>query len=172
MATVRTLVRTQAHHSDGPSGMAGTLNRTLKESVSDASFVTGVYGVLDPATGQVAYANCGHDPPLHVRPCGADVLSGRGPVLGVFEEAPFASDTCRLAPGDRLVLYTDGVVECTSASGEEFGLGRLQEVLVASMGLTPSAVVQEVLRATRDFSGQSPCRDDFTLVVLGRSVTG
>lgn len=170
MATVRTLVRTLAHHAAGPCELARTLNHTLRESVASSSFVTAVYGVLDPATGRFEYVNCGHNPPIHVLAGGETVqLHSNGPLLGVIEDAVFTSGSCVLAPGDRLVMYTDGVVECQSRPDEEFGLPRLVETVLHSGGLPPAGVIQKVIKATRDFTGKERYRDDFTMVVIARA---
>jgi sigma-B regulation protein RsbU (phosphoserine phosphatase) len=151
------------------AGLAGRLNETLLESREGSRFVTGVCLVLDPASGRLDYVNCGHNPPLLLRRDGAQQLFDcGGPALGLFAGPAFEPGTGGIAPGDRLVLYTDGVVELCDAAEEEFGVARLASTVRAAGAAPPAELVRRVLEATRAHSGREPYEDDFTLVVLSR----
>ena len=168
MAAFRTLVRTRAHHEPDSANLAQMLNHMLLETLGEAAFVTSVYGVLTPETGTFEYINCGHNPPLHVRDEGSiEFLHSTGPLLGVLEEVQFQTGALSLAPGEILALYTDGVVEGICGE-EEFGCERLGEVLLKTRHFSPAEMIQEVVKATKEFTGRDGYRDDFTLVILKR----
>lgn len=170
MATFRALVRTRAQDEADLSQMVGAVNRLLIESTGLPAFVTTVYGTLDVDTGRFAYANCGHNPPLLVRADGrAEELQLGGPFLGVFEEARYVAGSVTLQAGDLLVLYTDGVVDATSADGDEFGTARLAATVHTARHRPVGEVLDAAVRATRDFSGAEAYQDDFTLVVVRRT---
>jgi sigma-B regulation protein RsbU (phosphoserine phosphatase) len=133
------------------------------------AFVTSVYGVLDPATGRFQYANCGHSPALLIRKDGkVEKLESDGPPLGLFEDARYQAGEIVLARGDLLLLYTDGVVETARADDSEFGLERLATLACDSRHMSAEAVVSEIVRAAREFSGLATFDDDFTLLAIRR----
>jgi sigma-B regulation protein RsbU (phosphoserine phosphatase) len=173
MATFRVLLRTEVARGAGVAKTASAVNRLLKDTSGGRAFVTGFYGVLEPGRGRLAFANCGHPPPLLLRAGGGtDLLSPSGPLLGVFSDAAFSESEAILAPGDTLVLYTDGVVEALNASEEEFGAERLAAAVRTAGDRTAADVVDEVVRAARAFAGRAELTDDCTLVVVRRSGSG
>jgi sigma-B regulation protein RsbU (phosphoserine phosphatase) len=136
----------------------------------DASrFVTAFYGLLEPRTGHLRFANCGHNPPLLLRAAGTrDLLPSGGPALGMWQGATFIPGAASVLPGDILVLYTDGVIEVMNAAGEMFGLERLEAVIHRRRPDSSAGLVQAVVDATRAFAGRAGYEDDFTLVVIRR----
>ena len=171
MATFRVLLRIEAARGAGVAATASAVNRQLKETSGGRAFVTGFYGVLEPGRGRLVFANCGHPPPLLLRAAGGtDRLAPSGPLLGVFPDATFGEGEAVLAPGDTLVLYTDGVVEALDAAEEEFGAERLAAAVRAAGGRPAAEVVTEVVRAARAFAGRAELDDDCTLVVVRRGV--
>jgi serine phosphatase RsbU (regulator of sigma subunit) len=169
MATFRALLRTHARRDADAARVVQAVNAQLVESVGLPAFVTAVYGVLDAATGRFAYANCGHNPPLVVRATGrVDLLGSSGPFLGVFAQAEHESGEAVLEPGDRLVLFTDGVVDTFHADGTEFGVDRLADTIRRSNGAGVQDILQRVVEATRGFSGSTTFQDDFTLMIVQR----
>jgi phosphoserine phosphatase RsbU/P len=171
MATFRAALRTQVRNDFSLSHIMKVLNLHLWESTADSQFVTAVYGVLDPESGRFTYTNCGHNPPLLVRPDGTfEELTKGGPVLGVLEKAQYEEAIVTILPGDALVLYTDGVIEATSEEGREFGSRRLEQTLLASLDLASRKIIRAIMDATRSFSGTDSYEDDFTLVVLKREL--
>jgi phosphoserine phosphatase RsbU/P len=171
MATFRAALRTQVRNDFSLSHIMKVLNFHLLESTSDAQFVTGVYGVLDPASGRFTYTNCGHNPPILVRPDGTfDELTTGGPVLGILENAQYEEAIINILPGDALVLYTDGVVEAASEDGREFGIRRLEQTLQASLDLAARKIIRAIMDATRSFTETDSYEDDFTLVVVKREL--
>jgi sigma-B regulation protein RsbU (phosphoserine phosphatase) len=116
--------------------------------------------------GRLTYSNAGHPPPLLVTAQGIRPLTEGGPILGVFEDATFPSETLQLSPGDSLVVYSDGVTEAAAPDGDEFGLDRLVTATAAHATARPAALVDGVLSAVRRFSDTAASVDDATIAVL------
>jgi serine phosphatase RsbU (regulator of sigma subunit) len=173
MATFRAALRVHRQIEGGVARTAGGLNRVLSDSMDASRFVTAIYGVLAPEAGAFEYVNCGHNPPLVLRRDGVcERLESSGPALGMCDGASFVPRTTALAPGDTLVLYTDGVVEAADADDRQFGVERLEQVVRASAGIPTRAAVEAVVGAAREFSGRAAFDDDFTLVLVRRSTAG
>jgi sigma-B regulation protein RsbU (phosphoserine phosphatase) len=137
--------------------------------MDSSRFVTAVYGILDPSSGAFTYVNCGHNPPMLLRARGEheQLPTGRG-ALGMFGNDPVEPQTVDLAPGDTLLLYTDGVVEATDATFTEFGEERLASGLVESAARPAREIIDRLVDATRTHAGREQYDDDFTLVVVKR----
>ncbi len=168
MALSRTLLRTYAmQHREQPSKALHLANERILADTESDQFVTVFYAVLDTANGTMTYANGGHNP--------AYLLNGNGRApqsfpktgipLGMFEGMAWQQQTVAVAPGEILVLYTDGVTEAQDAQGNEFGEERL---LAALNGGTAEEMVTAVLDALRNFVGDAPQFDDVTLVIAVR----
>ena len=169
MATFRAALRTEMRRHADLGAVAAQLNRAVLESGDTSRFVTAVCGVLDVPSGRLTYVNCGHNPPLLLRGTGGqDRLQQGGPALGLFEAATFEAGTAALGPGDRLVLYTDGVVEPTDEDDREFGTDRLEAAVRGAAGRPAAEALRSVIDATRAFAGREDYDDDFTLVVVER----
>jgi phosphoserine phosphatase RsbU/P len=169
MSAFRALLRTQARLQSDPATVAKVINQSLPEFTGRSDFVTAVYGVLNPTSGQFIYTNCGHSPPLFFRPDGViEKLSQGGPALGVFDDHEFGSGQQILIPGGLLVMYTDGVTETFAPDGESFGLERLIGVIRQNLALPVQEIIAAVVNSIRSFSGSDGFLDDFTLVVVRR----
>jgi serine phosphatase RsbU (regulator of sigma subunit) len=145
------------------------LNKTTCATCPSNRFITFFFSVLNAATGELAYANAGHNPPILLRSNGdAEMLEGGGPVLGVLSIAPYGEMHAHLDHGDMLVLYTDGVTEANNAAYEEFDEERFIEVLKANRTLPAAAIVQAVIQAVTEFAAGAPQADDITLLVAKR----
>jgi sigma-B regulation protein RsbU (phosphoserine phosphatase) len=172
MALCCTLLRTYAEeYAEEPARVLGSVNRRLLTDTDASEFVTVFYAILDPATGALAYGNAGHPPPYLVRSGGdqsVETLSRTGIPLGILEDETWDQGVAELAPGDVLVLYTDGVMDAQDAHGMLFGQDRLLASVMANMG--PSAQdTQDAIVADIDaFVGNAPQRDDIALVVVTR----
>jgi PAS domain S-box-containing protein len=175
MAVSRTLIRTYAVEYDTQPELAlGAANRRILMDTHARLFVTVFYGVLDPATGTLTYCNAGHNPPYLLSARNGDAvqtLDRTGIPLGIFEDMTWEQRTVQLAPGDMLVLYTDGVTEAQNVQEAFFGKERLLEVARTNLG-RPAQDVQEILIAeVHEFVGDAPQFDDITLMVIVRSST-
>jgi len=163
-AAVRSAV---AEHPD-PAGICARVNRALCAMLPADRFVTFFFGLLDTRDGTLRYCNAGHNPPLLVHPDGRWLeLAGGGIVLGIDGASRYSDATTRVAPGDRLVLYTDGVTEARDSRDEEFGTARLASLVAAQSQASAARLVDHLLGELEAFSG--PRReDDRTLVVVQR----
>jgi hypothetical protein len=126
--------------------------------------------VLDPATRQVQILSAGHNPPFLIRPRSVEILEPRGLVLGVMGD-DFFSKSLRvvdltLAPGESLVLYTDGVTEAMDRHDQEFGMERLQESLEGARLSGAQGVAEAVLDSVARFQRGARQTDDLTLLIL------
>ena len=145
------------------------LNKATCPNCPSNRFITFFYSVLDPATGELRFANAGHNPPIVVRADGeAQMLEGGGPVLGILAIAPYSEQSQQLGRGDMLVLYSDGVTEATNHEYDEFGEERLIEVLKAHRREPAARIVELVTKALTDFTAGAPQADDITLLVAKR----
>ncbi len=175
MALSRTLLRTYAgEYSAQPELTLRAVNERILAETHTDMFVTVFYGVLDPQSGTLLYCNAGHNPPYLLKSEGLLSLRRTGLPLGIFEDSTWERGAAELAPGDALVLYTDGVTDAQTADGTLFGQERLLEVIQGFRGplATSTADAQEmeeaVLSAIRQFVGPAPQFDDLTLMVVAR----
>ena len=133
-------------------------------------FATVFLAALDPFTGKYDYVNAGHDPAIVISPDGATrELRPTGPALGLLPDQGFSAGNGKLAPGDCLVAFTDGLVEARSPAGEAFGAARLRNALRAN-GTAPAQLVRGVLDALHAFTGPAEPHDDVTLLAATRTV--
>ena len=145
------------------------LNHSLKANTPDNKFITGFFAILDPRTGAMTYTNAGHNPPVLVRRNGkAELLTAGGPVLGILPNIPYLGGQTILAPGESLVLYSDGVSEAPNAAGEEFGEEAIAQIAVACHDRSAQETMLEIGRQLRVFLGDRQPVDDVTLLVVRR----
>lgn len=141
------------------------VNRLHFECTAPQHYASLFLANYDDASRSLRYANCGHHAPLLVHAdASVDRLPATSTVLGMFESWTCATAEVALAPGDTLLLFTDGVVEATDLAGETFGEARLLSSLRRHGALPLSALIQVMLREIRWFAGGRQ-RDDMTLVV-------
>jgi phosphoserine phosphatase RsbU/P len=145
------------------------LNKSTCRTCPDNRFITFFMTITDPSSGQLTYVNAGHNPPLLIRTSGQfEHLAEGGVFLGIMPMATYQECQASLHPGDVLVLFSDGVTEASDPNDQEFGEGRLAE-LVASLRDRPAAeIVDEIHKAVAVFSEGAPAADDITVVVARR----
>ena len=165
------LLQSYGRPESDPAMIAWEVNRHLCYLRPVAPFVTGFIAQVDCDSGELTYCNAGHFPPMLLHADGrADLLQEGGPLLGAIEQAEFQSAKLMLEPGDSLVVYSDGVLECCNPSGEEFGSDRLVETLRCAEGQSAHTKLMTVLATLQDFANGSPLRDDVSLTVIQRDV--
>ncbi|WP_298820798.1 SpoIIE family protein phosphatase [Chloroflexus sp.] len=138
---------------------------------SDANmFVTLFYGLLDPTTGAIAYVNAGHNPPLRIGSAGnvIEELSEGALPLGVVAGQSYEVRAIYLAPGEKLVAFSDGITEAVNPAGELFGDDRLCLTLQAHASRAAADLVTTVVAAVETFAAGAPQADDMTLLIVER----
>jgi sigma-B regulation protein RsbU (phosphoserine phosphatase) len=169
MSNVQALLRSKAPLVEAPGEVLRQMNADLAERVGEGRFVTLFYLLLRPETGRLTYANAGHNPPLLVRVDGGIAgLQVSGVPLGILPATEYPPFEDALAPGEVLALYSDGVTDAASATGELFGDDRLADVLKANRARRASEIVDAILLAVDTFRVEEPIPDDMTLVLLKR----
>ena len=170
MVVARTNLNVLAATASGPADCLQRTNDVLLTQNPMDLFVTVFYAVFDPATGVLTYSNGGHNPPLLRRANGhVEMLtSAAGLVLGMFP-ASYDEDTVQLAPGDTLVLYTDGVTEAFNVDVQMYEEARLVERVRDDGGATAKGLVTAIFDSVIGFSGAAPQSDDITVAVLSWS---
>jgi len=165
MSNVQAAVHALAGEMLPTGDLCGRINRIVAANLGTGKFITFFYGVLDGPQRCFCYTNAGHCEPILVRPNGeCERVNHGGVVLGVFPEWSYQQQQINLAPGDRLVLFTDGITEIANAEDEEFGEERLMELLRTHRALDAEAMQQRVMAAIAEFSG-GKFHDDATLIV-------
>jgi serine phosphatase RsbU (regulator of sigma subunit) len=152
-----------------PARMASEINRHLCYLQPVAPFVTAFLAQIDCDLATITYCNAGHFPPILLRANGrTELLEKGGPLLGALEGAEFQSGELILEPGDTLVAYSDGVLECRNTAGEEFGLDQLMASAMEVKQPSAQATLMMLLAAVQDFANGSPLSDDVSLTVIHR----
>jgi len=152
-----------------PARMASEINRHLCYLQPVAPFVTAFLAQIDCDLETINYCNAGHFPPILLRADGrTELLEKGGPLLGALEGAEFQSGELILEPGDTLVAYSDGVLECRNTAGEEFGLDRLMASALEVKQPSAQDTLMMLLAAVQDFANGSPLSDDVSLTVIQR----
>jgi sigma-B regulation protein RsbU (phosphoserine phosphatase) len=170
MALSRTLLRATAIDGSPPADVLKQTNRLILEDSRAGLFVTCFYAVLNQRSGELIYANGGHNYPLLYRSATRTIetLRARGIVLGIMSEPEFEQRTTLLERGDVALLYTDGVTEAANIDHELFGDERLEAVLAQHHQRRPQEIIQAVLAAVSDFVGDANQSDDITMVIIRR----
>ncbi|MCW8892048.1 MAG: SpoIIE family protein phosphatase, partial [Deltaproteobacteria bacterium] len=170
MATVRggLLSQAGAHHND-LSTLFCHLNENLFKSSGQEQFMTLFFGVLDESDRSCSWASGGHGPCFWMQSGGQKIeeLSTTGIPLGILEDAKYRSEgPIMLAPGDALIIGTDGLWEAQNTTGEMYGIQRFVELLSGCWGETAAEIHSSVLRAIGEFGESTSPVDDMTLVVV------
>ena len=177
MALCRTLIRVYAveystRHADSyayhPERVVTTVNHWIVDETSSDLFVTLFYGIYDPDTHMLTYANAGHNPPLLYRPASGTVqrLTRTGLPVGLFRDRPWERAGVEVRPEDVLVLYTDGITEAMNETRDQFGEERLHRAIRSCLNRPAQRISKTVLRAVSKFVGDAPRSDDITLIVV------
>ncbi len=146
-----------------------SVNEYLSENTPANRFVTLFITELDVTTGDLAFINAGHNPPLIARANGdIEQLESGGLPLGLMSFAEYEPGCAKLNSGDVLVVYSDGVSEANNIDEDEFGMERLKEVIRANVGRSAAGIRDKVESALSDFTGTAAPNDDITLVIVKR----
>ena len=163
VSNLQACVRASGAADVPPAELCRRVNKLMRGNLDRDRFVTFFYALLDEH--ELTYSNAGHNAPILVRAQGTvDRLDRGGIVIGLAADADYEQATLTLYPGDRLLLFTDGLTEACSGSDEEFGEERLIELAIESRSLGAKAIEEKVLGAAAAFCKKFD--DDVTLVVL------
>jgi serine phosphatase RsbU (regulator of sigma subunit) len=163
---------------DAESVLTGALwlvnDYICREHGESSMFITLFYGVLDPATGALAYVNAGHNPPLLVAP-GAAAIGETEPgalPIGILPAQSYEVLRAAIAPGERLVAFSDGITEAMDPAGELYGDERLHAALRAHAALAGDALVAAIIDDVDAYAAGAPQADDLTLLIVTRAALG
>jgi serine phosphatase RsbU (regulator of sigma subunit)/anti-sigma regulatory factor (Ser/Thr protein kinase) len=171
MAATRSVLRASAQRLHEPGSVLARVNDSLCPDIPENMFVTCFYGVLDPATGYLRYANAGHNVPFVRSAGGESELRATGMPLGLMPGMNYEEREATLEPGASVLLYSDGLVEAHGADREMFGNRRAADLL--TVGQHPQAQLDALLLALDGFTGdEEEQEDDITLVAIRRSAGG
>jgi sigma-B regulation protein RsbU (phosphoserine phosphatase) len=170
MTVTRTLIRATVREIERPANVLQKVNSLMMADNEAGLFVTAVYAILDTRSGELVYANAGHNLPFIIRKLGAVVepLPGGGMSLGAMPEINLPEHSIILEKGDCLLLYTDGVPDTLSADGDSFGDERLVTALSQIGECSSQGVIEQVQKRLHAFRGSTPPSDDVTLVSIRR----
>lgn len=149
------------------NAVVGTNNYLTRNHIRQGYFATMFFGVLDPVTGNLVYINGGHNPPVLVSGDGAEpvLLNPTGPAVGVIPDVTFSLGYTQFRPGDTLFIYTDGVTEARSATGEFFGEDRMLRHL-AEAEPSGDELLDHMDGALGEFVGPAEQSDDITMMAV------
>ncbi|HEX8731583.1 MAG TPA: SpoIIE family protein phosphatase [Ktedonobacterales bacterium] len=168
MATTRSIVRTAAQEGEAtPGAVLARANDLLFPDIPPKMFVTCLYGILNPHTGALVYANAGHDLPHQRQEGGAVELRATGMPLGLMPGMSYEERETLLAPGDSVLFYSDGLVEAHNPENDMFGFPKLMTLMSDWTDTTP--LIERMLNELAAFTGAGwEQEDDVTLVTLQR----
>lgn len=171
MAFIRPIMRSALDRTADPVEALERTNRILVDERRTGMFVTILAGVLELDTGVFTYANAGHEMPLIAPGDGTEPrwLGGGGPLLGVFGQLGLTADRVEIRPGDRLVLYTDGIPDARSPEGERYGAERFRRTVAATcVDGTAVDTCRAVIQGVLAHQGSATPADDLAFLVFRR----
>ncbi|MBK9089658.1 MAG: serine/threonine-protein phosphatase [Holophagales bacterium] len=128
-------------------------------------FVTLFIAIFDPSDRSLSYVNAGHNPGIWISEAGVKLLPSEGVPIGMFALAPQVESRVELAPGDLVVLYSDGITEAADSKDEDFGMERLTSLLEAGRALPPNVLKDRIFAAVESFTRGVAQYDDQTVLV-------
>jgi serine phosphatase RsbU (regulator of sigma subunit) len=169
MSSLHAAIHAQTGSHDTLVETISAVNRYLADNIPSNRFVTLFYAELDPESGALSFLNAGHNPPLIVHAAGTvEQLASGGLPLGIKADADYREGRTTMQMGDVLVIYSDGVTEAASPSGEEFGPTRLYEVVSRNVDASAAGIRDRIESALTKFSQGTQAADDITLVIVKR----
>jgi sigma-B regulation protein RsbU (phosphoserine phosphatase) len=170
MANSRSILRASVRGGALPKEAITEANRLVCADAAYGMFLSLVYTVLYPDSGELIYVNAGHNPPLLCRAGEKEPqeLTRTGSLVGVFDDAVYEQRTLHLEQGDFIVFYTDGVIDAINPQEQLFGEQRFREVVQENCELPPEELLAAIQRAVNAFTGSEAPFDDITLMVVKR----
>lgn len=167
MATTRSILRAAAEGLVYPGPVLARANELLHADIPPKMFVTCLYALLDPVSGRLRYANAGHDLPYRHQANGVEELRATGMPLGLMPGMRYEEKETVLAPGETMLLYSDGIIEAHNPHREMFGFPRLRTLLAEHGGGV--GLIDYLMTQLAEFTGLGwEQEDDVTMVILQR----
>jgi phosphoserine phosphatase RsbU/P len=168
MARLSALMRVLGTVNHGPARLLEEINNRLAESNDACMFVTVGCGLLDPQSGEYSYASAGHEPPVLRRMEGGTALiaARNGPAVGIETIAHYEQQEGVLAPGDTLILFTDGVTEAESADGALLGVDRLLTLVREAPDGAPQTLIARIVEQVSSHAAGFHATDDMTAMAI------
>jgi sigma-B regulation protein RsbU (phosphoserine phosphatase) len=168
MALSRTLVRASTVGNSSVADSIGKANKLIFADAKSGAFVTLFYGILDSKQMTFTYVNAGHNPPILLKEASNDIvlLKARGIALGAIEDIELKEVEIKLAEGDEVILFTDGVTEAVNEKNEQFGQERLIKVIKDNRTLSAKDLTTKIHSEVNIFVNDHPQFDDVTLMIL------
>lgn len=168
MASLQASLHIIAPESTGPVEVVNRLNHLFCHNIRLTKFVTFFLGRYDEQSQTLTYCNAGHNPPLLISKEGSiRKLNPTGAAIGLLENAEFSSSSVSLQSGDRVLLYTDGVVELFNEQKQLFGEDRLEKFLHSSRTFQPDQLLSSLRSQLLEFSRTPSPSDDTTIIAIG-----
>lgn len=167
-AMIKMSVQTCSHGSGSVGDLVEGVNKAISALLADGMFVTAFFGSLSPDAARIQYVNAGHLPGLLIRSDDQTIehLESSSLPLGVLDDVDFESAEVDTAPGDRLILYTDGIIEADDESGEQFGMERFEQSVLSCCDKSLDELVERALDDLIKFSGKHTFDDDVNLLAV------
>jgi len=172
MATTRTMLRVSAQRLLAPGEVLKQANEALVADIPPNMFITCLYAILEPESGHLLYANAGHDQPYlhHKKGDEVEELRARGMPLGLMPGMDYEEKEITLARGERVLFYSDGLVEAHDPKGEMFGFPRLEGLVGNERTAGGTSLIEYLLKELKRFTGEGwEQEDDITLLTMERS---
>jgi sigma-B regulation protein RsbU (phosphoserine phosphatase) len=164
---VTKLMRSENGSIPTPADIIAVVNQDLCQDNAAMMFVTLFFGMLDPRTGDMQFTNAGHNPPYHLTADGiAPITTPKGRPLGTRSNSTYETGRLRLAPGEAIYLYTDGITEAANSKYEFFTEERLEATLRHAAGGRPHDLVRAVAASVRVHADGAPQSDDITAMAI------
>jgi sigma-B regulation protein RsbU (phosphoserine phosphatase) len=164
-AMVLGIIVAQTVSTEGPSTTLTRVNHAMLRRAIEARYATTFYGVLD-GDGRLVSCNAGHNPPFVFGKAGMKRLQCGGPPLGLFDQIPFDQESVQLEAGDWIIVFSDGVSEALSVSGEEFSDARIADAISPHYDSAPSILLDALLASVRKFASGAAQSDDVTALAV------
>ncbi|CAN2041452.1 phosphoserine phosphatase RsbU/P [Candidatus Magnetomoraceae bacterium gMMP-15] len=166
MAITRTIIKSSAHKNFSPAAMMSHVNNFLCKNNPNDMFVTLIIGILNISSGEIYYANAGHNPPVIISQSIFYKKDISGPFAGVFTKIKYKNLSHKLSPGDAIFLYTDGITEAMNKEKNEFSEKRLLFEIKKLKDISIDHIVSNILLKVKIHAGSEPQSDDIAVLML------
>jgi sigma-B regulation protein RsbU (phosphoserine phosphatase) len=168
MSMAKSALLVQVGYDASPRAVLNVLNDIVMRTAPKRIMMTFFFGLLDPSTQSLRFSSAGHLDPyvFRARERRLEPLSSWGFPLGVKRRDPFREHTVEFDPGDRLILYSDGLIEAIDDDGDPYGFERFEKTILENGHLSAEDIKKVLLGSVRKFTRNRPPEDDQTLVVV------